>query len=41
MTFGAHRGAHKIRLREIDGVPIYNQVSSMLEVGSRIFTFHH
>jgi hypothetical protein len=39
MTVGAQRGAHGIKLCEINGVSIYNQVSSRLEVGSRVSFF--
>jgi hypothetical protein len=40
MTVGAHHGAHEIRLREINGVPIYYQVSFQLKVVSWIPSFH-
>jgi hypothetical protein len=36
MTVGAHRGAHEIKLHESNGVSIYNEVSSRLNVVSRI-----
>jgi hypothetical protein len=39
MSVGAHRGAHEIKLHEINGISIYNQVSSLLEVGSWIPPF--
>jgi hypothetical protein len=32
MTVGAHRGAHEIKLRESNGVLVYNQVSAWLKV---------
>jgi hypothetical protein len=34
------RVAHEIRLREINGVSIYYQVSSRLKMGSWILFFH-
>jgi hypothetical protein len=36
MTVGAHHGAHEIKLRESNVVSIYNQVSSRLQVVSRL-----
>jgi hypothetical protein len=33
-TVGVHRGAHEIKLHENNDVPIYNQVSSRLELES-------
>jgi hypothetical protein len=36
MIVGTHREAHKIKLRESNGVSIYNQVSAQLNVVSGI-----
>jgi hypothetical protein len=33
-TVGTHRGAHEIKLHENNDIPIYNQVSSRLQVVS-------
>jgi hypothetical protein len=40
MIVGAHREAHEIRLREIDDILIYNQVSSQLKVSPYIPSCH-
>jgi hypothetical protein len=39
MTVGVHCGAHEIKLPENNGVSIYNQVSSHLQVVSRSLEF--
>jgi hypothetical protein len=39
MTVGAHHGAHEIKLREIDGISINQQIPSQVEVGFWILTF--
>jgi hypothetical protein len=41
MTVGAHRGAHEIKLRENNGVSIYNQVSIRLKVVNGIISVHN
>jgi hypothetical protein len=40
MIVEAHCGAHEIHPREINGIPIFKLVSSWLEVGFWIPTFH-
>jgi hypothetical protein len=40
MTLGAHRGSHGIRLRDINDISSYKQVSPRLEVGSWFPAFH-
>jgi hypothetical protein len=41
MTIGAYRGAHEIKLRESNGVSIYNQVFARLKVVSGISSVHN
>jgi hypothetical protein len=40
MTVGAHHEAHEIKLCEIDGISINQQIPSQVEVGFWILTFH-
>jgi hypothetical protein len=41
MTVGTHRGAHEIKLRESNGVLIYDQVPTWLKVVSMISSIHN